>query len=148
MRPCQPIETYQSLLLPQMPAFPKSTENQTLLLLLVRLFKSPPCSCRQQSAAPTPEGSLPRSYTTVLREEVQSAGRGAGAWPSVGVSGPTRRVLLSMESSLSSEDGTESGSTGAGESGSSTSSPSPLAFIWLGTTETPLCPGGNNAEQK
>lgn len=40
----------------------------------------------------------PQSYTTVLRD---SAGMEPGAWPSVGVSGPTRRVLLSMESSLS-----------------------------------------------
>lgn len=41
------------------------------------------------------------SYTTVLREEPQSGAIGVGAWPSVGVSGPTKRVLLSMESSLS-----------------------------------------------
>lgn len=156
----------QSLLLPRMPVSSKSRQNQTL-----RLQKEKP-RCKKTVAAPSYTsvqntclfpaadinslqfwlvrsgcGSVLRSYTTVLREDVQSAGRGAGAWPSVGVSGPTRRVLLSMESSLSWDNGTQTGA-GAGELGSSASSPLPREFIWLGTTETPLCPGGNNEERR
>lgn len=82
----------------------------------------------------------------MLREEVQSAAMEAGARPSVGVSGPTRRVLLSMESSLSCVEGAESG-TGPEVLGISDCSPSTMVFMWLGTRETPLCPAGNNREK-
>lgn len=82
----------------------------------------------------------------MLREEAQSGGMQAGAWPSTGVSGPTRKVLLSMESSLSCVGGGKSG-TGAGELEISAGNPSPMAFIWLGTMETPRCPEGHNKER-
>lgn len=125
--------------------------------------RSPPCGQRQVAASspgaehasdfPEPAGNIrmqlpavrPQSYTTVLREEAQSAGMGAGAWPSVGVSGPTSSVLLSMESSRSWEDGTESGT---GPVGIPAWSLSPMAFIWLGTTETPPCPGRDDKDQE
>ena len=138
----------------------------TSLWYVCTSFDSPPCSQRldqQQSAVSSPgaqrthdlpqaAGNVrmqlpaisPQSYTTVLRE---SAGMEPGAWPSVGVSGPTRRVLLSMESSLSWEHGTGSG-TGPEALGISACSPSTMAFIWLGTMETPLCPEGNGTERR
>lgn len=71
-------------------------------------------------------------YTTVLRDEAQS-----GAWLSIGVSGPTRSVLLSMESSLSWEGGAGSDRGQEAERSACESSP----FIWLGANEMLLCAG-------
>lgn len=85
------------------------------------------------------------TYTTVLRE-VQSAGMEVGPWPSVGVTGPTSRVLLSMESSLPWEDGAER-VLGQGGLGMSAWRTPPMGFIWLGTMETPLCPATDDREQ-
>lgn len=77
--------------------------------------------------------SLSQFYTTVLRDEAQS-----GAWLSTGVSGPTRSVLLSMESSLSWEGGADSDRGQEVEISACKSSP----FIWFGAKEMLLCPEG------
>lgn len=76
-------------------------------------------------------GSRSQFYTTVLRDEAQS-----GAWPSTGVSGPTRSVLLSMESSLSWGGGADSDRGQEVEISACKSSP----FIWFGAKEMLLCP--------
>lgn len=83
-------------------------------------------------------GSLSQSYTTVLRDEAQP-----GTWPSTGVSGPTRSVLLSMESSLSWGGGAESDRGQEVEISARKSSP----FIWFGAKEMLLCPA-ETTEQK
>lgn len=76
-------------------------------------------------------GSPSQFYTTVLRDEAQS-----GAWPSTGVSGPTRSVLLSMESSLSWGGGADSDRGHGVEISACKSAP----FIWFGAKEMLLCP--------